>query len=199
MRNVVFFCPRRWSDVYRRLFFSPPLNPFKRGSILTNVFISNRAMDSVAIDIGGERNVDWHSMSAEDVLCRLGCKAESGLGDHELTERREKYGRNELTPPKKLGFFMRLFLQINNILIYILFAAAIISGVLEEWAEVGLIIGVVVLNVTIGMIQEGKAEKATDAIKSMLSPKAIVIRNGIQQEIAGVNDVICSVFFLMSF
>ncbi len=164
------------------------------------MFISpNRAMDSVAIDIGGERNVDWHSMSVEDVLCRFGCKAESGLGDHEVTERREKYGRNELTPPKKLGFFMRLFLQINNILIYILFAAAIISGVLEEWAEVGLIIGVVVLNVTIGMIQEGKAEKATDAIKSMLSPKAIVIRNGIQQEIAGVNDVICSVFILISF
>lgn len=81
---------------------------------------------------------------------------------------------------------MRLFLQINNILIYILLVAAIVSGALSEWAEVGLIVGVVVLNVTIGMIQEGKAEKATDAIKSMLSPKAIVIRNGTQQEIAGV-------------
>ncbi len=92
---------------------------------------------------------------------------------------------------------MRLFLQINNILIYILLAAAIVSGALSEWAEVGLIVGVVVLNVTIGMIQEGKAEKATDAIKSMLSPKAIVIRNGVQQEIAGVKDVICSDFILM--
>ncbi len=57
----------------------------------------------------------------------------------------------------------------------------------------GLIVGVVVLNVTTGMIQEGKAEKATDAIKSMLSPKAMVIRNGNQQEIAGVYEEICAV------
>ena len=84
------------------------------------------------------------------------------------------------------GLLYRLFLQINNILICILVAAVIVSGALEEWPEVGLIIAVVFLNVTIGMIQEGKAEKATDAIKSMLSPKAVVIRNGFQQEIDGV-------------
>jgi magnesium-transporting ATPase (P-type) len=147
---------------------------------------------SVEIDISVEKGVDWHSMSAEDALRRLECQADSGLTDKEVAERREKHGRNELTPPKKIGFLMRLFLQINNILIYILLAVAIVSGALSDWAEVGLIVGVVVLNVTIGMIQEGKAEKATDAIKSMLSPKAIVIRNGIQQEIAGVNDLMCT-------
>jgi magnesium-transporting ATPase (P-type) len=147
---------------------------------------------SVKIDISGEKCVDWHSISAEDALRCLECQADSGLTDNEVTARREKHGRNELTPPKKIGFLMRLFLQINNILIYILLAVAIVSGALRDWAEVGLIVGVVVLNVTIGMIQEGKAEKATDAIKSMLSPKAIVIRNGIQQEIAGVNDEICT-------
>ncbi len=153
---------------------------------------------SVAINIGDERGADWHSMSAEDVVSRLACKADTGLEDHEVTERRAKHGRNELTPPKKIGFLKRLFLQINNILIYILLAAAIVSGALSEWAEVGLIVGVVVLNVTIGMIQEGKAEKATDAIKSMLSPKAIVIRNGVQQEIAGVNVEICAVVLFQS-
>jgi magnesium-transporting ATPase (P-type) len=145
---------------------------------------------SVAITIDRDKSeaVDWHSTPPEEVLCLLGCKADLGLAEQEVAERRARHGRNELTPPKKIGFLKRLFLQINNILIFILLAAAIVSGALSEWAEVGLIVGVVVLNVTIGMIQEGKAEKATDAIKSMLSPKAMVIRNGCQQEIAGVSD-----------
>jgi magnesium-transporting ATPase (P-type) len=144
---------------------------------------------SVAITIACDDDiqVDWHSTAVEEVLRILGSSTEAGLVDQEVRERRANYGRNELTPPKKIGFLYRIFLQINNILIYILVAAVIISGALEEWPEVGLIIAVVFLNVTIGMIQEGKAEKATDAIKSMLSPKAVVIRNGVQQEIEGVS------------
>jgi magnesium-transporting ATPase (P-type) len=144
---------------------------------------------SIEIHLEIEANIDWHSISAEDVLDRLDSNSEIGLTDQNVKERREKYGRNELSPPKRIGFAMRLFNQINNILIYILIVAAIVSGALREWPEVGLIIGVVILNVIIGMIQEGKAEKATDAIKSMLSPKAVVIRNRVQQEIAGVNHV----------
>jgi magnesium-transporting ATPase (P-type) len=145
---------------------------------------------SMAITIGDDNSdaVVWHSTPPEQVLSLLGCKADVGLAEQDVVERRARHGRNELTPPKKIGFLKRLFLQVNNILIFILLAAAIVSGALSEWAEVGLIVAVVLLNVTIGMIQEGKAEKATDAIKSMLSPKAMVIRNGIQQEIAGVSD-----------
>jgi magnesium-transporting ATPase (P-type) len=153
---------------------------------------------SVEIDIEIEKFNEWHSISAEDVLHRLDSNAEIGLTDQHVKERREKYGRNELTPPKKIGFAMRLFNQINNILIYILIVAAIVSGALREWPEVGLIIGVVILNVIIGMIQEGKAEKATDAIKNMLSPKAVVIRNRVQQEIAGVNHVFRRFFIFLT-
>ncbi len=145
---------------------------------------------SIEVKIDIEKSVAWHSTSAQDALLRLDSKADSGLADRDVEERREKFGRNELTPPKKIGFLMRLFLQINNILIYILLSVAIVAGILRDWPEVGLIVGVVALNVTIGMIQEGKAEKATDAIKSMLSPKAIVVRKGVQQEIAGVSDLI---------
>jgi Ca2+-transporting ATPase len=143
---------------------------------------------SVAINIDCDKDfqVDWHSTTVDETVRILDGNTETGLSDTDVTERRAKYGRNEFTPPKKIGFLYRLFLQINNILIYILLAAIVVSGALEEWPEVGLIIAVVFLNVTIGMIQEGKAEKATDAIKSMLSPKAIVIRNGYQQEIEGV-------------
>ncbi len=60
-------------------------------------------------------------------------------------------------------------LQLNNVLIFILLAAAVVTAGLQEWIETGLILGVIALNVLIGMIQEGKAEKAADAIKAMLS------------------------------
>lgn len=137
---------------------------------------------------GDESNrLQWHSMPVEKALSILDA-TDSGLSDDEVHRRLSKYGRNELTPPKKMSFWMKLFLQIHNILIYILLAAAIVSGALQEWAEVGLILGVIILNVAIGLIQEGKAEKATEAIKNMLSPKAIVLRNGHQQEIEGVSS-----------
>ena len=57
-------------------------------------------------------------------------------------------------------------------------AAAIISGAQQEWAEFGLILGVVAINVTIGMVQEGKAEKAADALNNMLAPRCTVVRDG---------------------
>lgn len=80
-----------------------------------------------------------------------------------------RYGPNALTPPKKPGFFAKLWAQLNNVLIFILLAAAVVVAGLQEWIEFGLILGVVTLNVMIGLVQEGKAEKAADAIKAMLS------------------------------
>jgi magnesium-transporting ATPase (P-type) len=69
------------------------------------------------------------------------------------------FGPNRLTPADKPGFFARLWNQLNNILIYILLAAAIVEGALQSWAEFGLVMGVIVVNTAIGLIQEGKAEK----------------------------------------
>ncbi|EKX34242.1 hypothetical protein GUITHDRAFT_80735 [Guillardia theta CCMP2712] len=130
----------------------------------------------------------WHSETVDKVL-ELQESKKDGLTHQEAQKRLEVYGKNEMTPPPKIGFLMKLFLQINNILIYILIAAAIVSGVLKEYAEVALIVGVVVLNVTIGMIQEGKAEKAAEAIKGMLSAKATVIRDGQPTEVPA-SDVV---------
>lgn len=79
------------------------------------------------------------------------------------------YGPNALTPPKKPGFWAKLWAQLNNVLIFILLAAAVVVAGLQEWIEFGLILGVVSVNVMIGMVQEGKAEKAAEAIKAMLS------------------------------
>jgi hypothetical protein len=73
--------------------------------------------------------------------------------------RLKDFGPNRLTPAAKPGFLARLWAQLNNILIYILLAAAIVEGALQSWAEFGLVLGVIVINTAIGLIQEGKAEK----------------------------------------
>ena len=73
--------------------------------------------------------------------------------------RLKDFGPNRLTPADKPGFLARLWNQLNNILIYILLAAAIVEGALQSWAEFGLVLGVVVINTAIGLVQEGKAEK----------------------------------------
>lgn len=83
-----------------------------------------------------------------------------------------------MTPPKRHGFLYKLWQQVANILIAILLAAAIVSAVLNEIAELVFIIAVVVINIIIGLVQEAKAEKAADAIKRMLSPTAVVLRDG---------------------
>lgn len=75
------------------------------------------------------------------------------------TTRLKDFGPNRLTPADKPGFLARLWGQINNILIYILLAAAIVEGALQSWAEFGLVFGVIIVNTAIGLIQEGKAEK----------------------------------------
>ncbi|WP_281352662.1 HAD-IC family P-type ATPase [Skermanella pratensis] len=69
-------------------------------------------------------------------------------------------------------------MQFNNVLIYVLLAAAAMSAALGELVDAAVIVGVVVINALIGFIQEGKAEQALDAIRDMLSPNAAVIRDG---------------------
>lgn len=89
-----------------------------------------------------------------------------------------------------------LFLeQLNNPLIFILFIAAAISMLLREFSDTLIILVVIIVNAAVGVIQEGKARKALDSLKQMTSPRAIVLRNGRQEEIAArdliVGDIVC--------
>jgi magnesium-transporting ATPase (P-type) len=73
---------------------------------------------------------------------------------------------------------MRLLYQFHNVLIYVLLIAAVVTAALAHWVDTGVILGVVVINALIGFVQEGKAERALDAIRSMLSHQASVRRDG---------------------
>jgi Ca2+-transporting ATPase len=123
-------------------------------------------------------NETWHSLPAEEVLSKLGVDPAVGLSEEEAKRRLEQYGRNELREEPRPGFLQRLLNQFKDTVILVLIGAAVISGVMGEWAEAGAIILIVVLNAVLGVVQEGRAEQALAALKKMAAPEAHVRRGG---------------------
>ncbi|KTD73830.1 cation-transporting P-type ATPase [Legionella tucsonensis] len=126
----------------------------------------------------------WHEQSTETTFATLNT-TEFGLSEEESQNRLKVYGFNRLPEPKRKSTFFRFLLQFHNILIYVLLGASLVTFILQHWVDTAVIIAVVVINALIGFIQEGKAEKALDAIRKMLSPSANVVRNGKRRRIAG--------------
>ena len=120
----------------------------------------------------------WHAISADEVVKQLATNDEKGLDAVEASARLRKYGPNRLPEGKKRGPFMRFLAQFNNILVYVLLGAGFTKLMLSLWVDAGIIFGVVVLNALLGFIQEGKAEKALDSIRNMLSAEARTVRGG---------------------
>jgi potassium/sodium efflux P-type ATPase len=120
---------------------------------------------------------DWHNLSAEEVITRLDSHAE-GLCPAEAEARLLSFGQNKLPEVKRRSGWMRLLLQFHNPLIYVLMVAGIITLLLKDYVDAGVIFAVVLINALIGFIQEGKAEKALDAVRSMLASRANVWRGG---------------------
>jgi magnesium-transporting ATPase (P-type) len=123
-------------------------------------------------------NVAWHAMSADEVVQRLGTDSLQGLGAAEAASRLHKVGPNRLPAGKRRGPLRRLLSQFNNVLVYVLLAAGFTKLMLSLWIDAAIIFAVVVLNALLGFIQEGRAEKALDAIRNMLSADARAVRSG---------------------
>ena len=91
---------------------------------------------------------------------------------------------------------MRFLAQFQDVLIYVLLGAAVVTALLDHWIDAQVILAVVLVNAVIGYLQEGKAERALEAILGMLAPKASVIREGRRQTVAGRDlvpgDIVCS-------
>jgi len=119
----------------------------------------------------------WHNIVLDSALKQLDSSA-TGLNQNEAEARLAKYGANRLPEAAKRSAIMRFLLQFHNILIYVLIGCAVVTAALDHWIDTGVILAVVVANAIIGYIQEGKAEKAMDAIRHMLAPHANVIRGG---------------------
>lgn len=124
----------------------------------------------------------WYQASSEVVFDALGSSA-GGLTGEEPADRLQKYGYNELVG-KKRGPLVRLLLQFNNPLLYVLMVAALVCFCLyyfldaDTLMDMWVIIGVVLATAIIGFIQEGKAESSLDALKKMIIPQCTVLRDG---------------------
>jgi magnesium-transporting ATPase (P-type) len=123
--------------------------------------------------------IPWHAIAADDVLRRLDSNLQSGLSPSDVQLRLGTYGHNKLPEGHKRGPFMRFLMQFNNILIYVLLVAGFVKLMIGLWLDASIIFCVVVLNALLGFIQEGKAEKALESIRNMLSAEARTLRAGV--------------------
>ena len=119
----------------------------------------------------------WHSYDYDVVFQKLSSSTE-GLLAQEAQRRLLEFGPNRLQAAKHKSPLARLFAQFHNVLIYVLLGAGVVTVLLGHWVDSSVIFGVVLINAIIGFIQEGKAEKALDAIRNMLSQQAMVKRDG---------------------
>ncbi len=130
----------------------------------------------------------YHSAERGDVLKKFTTNVHEGLSAAEVEKRQAVYGPNKLEERKKKSNWQRFLDQFKDVMILILLAAAAISFVVacvegepKEFFEPLLIVFIVVMNAIMGMMQESKAEKALDALKSMSAPHARVLRSGEEQ------------------
>ena len=121
---------------------------------------------------------------------------ETGLTEAEAAKRLAADGANELEQEKKKSPCAAFLGQLNDPLICVLLVAAFVSFLLHEISD-AVIIGVVVLvNTVVGVIQEGKAQKALDSLKKLTSPRAVVRRDSVVREIAAAELVVGDVVIL---
>lgn len=119
----------------------------------------------------------WYLRSYENTLSELD-SAPQGLSTSEAEIRAARFGPNSLPKAERRGPIMRFLVHFHNVLIYVLLGSAVITLLLGHLIDTAVILAVVIVNALIGFIQEGKAEKAMDAINRMLSPNASVLRDG---------------------
>lgn len=137
----------------------------------------------------------YENKQIREVVRILECDGEKGLSQGEAADRLKQYGRNVLEGKKeksKLALFLE---QLNDPLIFILFVATAVSVFLGEVGDAAIIVTVIAVNAFVGVVQEGKARKAIEALKKLTSPKAFVKRSGKQMEIEAQElvpgDIVC--------
>ena len=119
----------------------------------------------------------WHALEADAVLQGLEATRD-GLDAAQVEARLRAHGPNALPPPERTPAWRRFLHHFNDPLILFLLAAAVVAAFLRHYVDAGVIAGVVLINAIVGYVQEGRAEQALSALRSMLAPSARVLREG---------------------
>ncbi|MET9600563.1 HAD-IC family P-type ATPase [Streptomyces sp. NPDC006459] len=125
----------------------------------------------------------WYARSPEEVLAAFGVDPAVGLSAARAAELLAAHGPNALPEEQRTPAWRRFLAQYRSYMQLVLVAAAIVSLVIQEWTTAILLIVLTLLNAVVGLRQEGKAESAMNALKSMLKATARVRRDGTEAEI----------------
>lgn len=120
---------------------------------------------------------EWHTLTAEQTLTHWQGNAEQGLSSAEVEARWERFGPNEIPEKARRGLGRIILAQFSDMMILILLAAAIISGVVGSVEDTIAILVIVMLNAIIGAVQEYRAQRALAALRRMAAPEARVVRD----------------------
>ncbi len=132
---------------------------------------------------------DWHARPHDEAFTELASSADTGLAEGDAAERLARHGPNRIDAKAGRGPLLRLALQFHQPLIYILIVSGAIAAFLGEWADAGVIFGVVVVNALIGFIQEGRAENALAALARSVASDVTVLRDASRRRIDAVELV----------
>jgi Ca2+-transporting ATPase len=132
--------------------------------------------------------MNWHLLPISEVSCLLDT-SQSGIDQTIASKRLAEYGKNQIDEKKRKTVVRMLFEQLTNFMIIILMVVAIISGFIGGITDTIIILVIILVNAAIGFIQEYKAEKAMEALRSIIPNKTRVIRQANTIEIPSANLV----------
>ncbi len=120
----------------------------------------------------------WHRLPAEQVVELLDSDAQSGLTAFDVKHRLQHFGPNEVSAGRRQHPFLQFLAQFHQPLVYILLAAGLITALLQEWVDSGVIMAVILVNAVIGFLQESKAEAAIESLRQIVTTESTVLRDG---------------------
>jgi Ca2+-transporting ATPase len=133
--------------------------------------------------------MNWYNENVKKLENEFNTNIKNGINKNEAENRLIKYGKNELTAENKGTLFKKIIEQFKDVLIIILIIAGLVSFFVGEEIDAIIIMAIVILNATMGIVQESKAEKSLEALKKMTSPNAKVIRDG-AMEVIKASDIV---------
>jgi len=131
----------------------------------------------------------WQKLTVEDTAERLDVHPVKGLKERDAKERLEKTGLNVLEQDRGPAAWQMLLNQFKDFMVLVLLAATAVSGLLGEWTDAITIAIIVLLNAVLGVVQEFRAERSMEALRSMTAPEARVIRDGMERKIPAADLV----------
>ena len=130
-----------------------------------------------------QSTADWHAKTVDQIAIELEVDCIDGLSEADIDARQLEFGSNELDDHSSASWRQVLLRQFKDVLVAILVAAAVISLIAGEWTDALTIAAIIALNGALGFAQEWRAERALAALRGMLSPRCVVVRDSKEQEI----------------